>query len=175
MIADVKPTIEGLTIIFRELVAAHKMLSAYALELRDALVACDHEQITRLTKENERVSADIRRIENRRIAFLRETGFEDDRAGSFSAFEETLAGIELTEDEQKILRELKDLRVEMAKEIHQVDHHNQLNLTLARQALEFHELCLQLLVNASSGDVTGYTPDGPSRSDKNTSFIDGMA
>lgn len=175
MITDVKPTIVGLSSIFRELINAHKRLSACALELRDALVACDHELIERLTKENERISAEVRRLENKRISFLRETGIDDNRAASFSALEEVLAGVQLTEDEQKAFEDLKDLRAELAKEIHQADHHNQLNLTLAGQALEFHEFCLQLLMNASSGDVTGYTPKGPSRPEKDTSFIDGLA
>jgi flagellar biosynthesis/type III secretory pathway chaperone len=175
MLTDIKSTIDGLNSILTELVEVHKRLTACVIELRDALVACDHETIDRLTRESEKISAEARRLEGRRIGFLREAGLEDGSLQDISSIEKVLMEIELSVEEREAFESLKALRSELAEHIHRVDHHNQLNLTLVGQALEYHNYCLQLLVNAASGDTTGYTPDGPSRSGEGTGFIDGRA
>jgi len=175
MITDIKSTIDGLNSILTELVEMHKRLTACVIELRGALVACDHETIDRLTRESEKISAEVRRIEGRRIEFLREAGLEEDSLQDISSIEKVLMEIELSVEERDAFESLKVVRSELAEHIHRVDHHNQLNLTLVGQALEYHDFCLQLLVNAASGETTGYTPDGPSRSGEGTGFIDGRA
>ena len=175
MITDIKSTIDGLNSILTELVEAHKRLTACVMDLRGALVACDHETIDRLTRESEKISAEVRRLEGKRIEFLRGAGMEENSLKDISSIEKVLKEIELSIEEREAFESLKLLRSELAGHIHQVDHHNQLNLTLVGQALEYHDFCLRLLVNAASGENTGYTPDGPSRSDEGTGFIDGRA
>lgn len=175
MLNDIKSTIDGLNSILTTLIEVHKRLTACVMELRDALVACDHETIDRLTRESEKISAEVRRLEGKRIEFLRDAGLEDDSLQDISSIEKVLMKIELSTEERDAFESLKVTRSELAEHIHRVDHHNQLNLTLVGQALEYHDFCLQLLVNAASGETTGYTPDGPSRSSEGSGFIDGRA
>ena len=89
--------------------------------------------------------------------------------------EKALAEVDLDEEEISALDKLSSLRAQLATLVNEVDHHNQLNMTLIGQALEFQELSIQLLLNAAKGETTGYTPDGPSRDDERPGFIDGLA
>jgi hypothetical protein len=175
MLTDVKPKLDGLSAILAELIDAHKRLAACALGLRDALVACDNDAIERLCRENERIAADVRKLENKRIEFLRDAGLNEPASASFSSLEKAIAGAELTDEEKTALDDLRKLRLELAGYINHVDHHNQLNLTLVGQALEFHEFSLRLLINAAGGEATGYTPEGPSHPEKDSGIFNGLA
>jgi hypothetical protein len=174
MSTELLPKLEGLGTILREHIDAHKHLTFCALKLKDALVACDHKAIERLSLENERAAAKVRNLENKRIAFLRDASLVTDDPPSFTQLEELLSQTELTDDEATALEELANLRVELVKIIHELDHHNQLNLTLIGQALEFQEFSMQLLMNNLTGKSTGYTSEGHSLQDERSGLIDGL-
>ena len=175
MLNNLLSTINGLGDILTEQIAAHKTLTEKACELHEALVACNHEAIERISLENERVAGGVRQLENKRIAFLRDAGFTDVYLPLSQVMEKALAEVDLDEEEISALDKLSSLRAELATLVNEVDHHNQLNMTLIGQALEFQELSIQLLLNAAKGETTGYTPDGPSRDDERPGFIDGLA
>jgi len=175
MVTDLLPKFKGLGAILSEQVDAHKHLTSSALELRDALVACDHEAIERLTLENERDASKVRQLENKRIGFLKDAGLAVDGNISFSSIEEVLAGEELTAEGIMVLDELRNTRAELAALINELDHHNQLNITLIGQALEYHQLSMQLILNAITGEPAGYTREGTSRPDERSGLFDGIA
>jgi hypothetical protein len=145
------------------------------MELRDALVACDHKAIERLTLENERAASKVRSLENKRIKFLKDSGLAGDGDISFSSIEKALAGEELTPEEIAALDELRNKRAELAGLINELDHHNQLNITLIGQALEYQQLSMQLILNAISGEPGGYTREGASRPNERSGLFDGIA
>ena len=116
-------------------------------------------------------------MENKRLSFLSDAGLNLDgnELDSFSALENALSGANLTDAEIEALEALRKLRIQLAEHINEVDHHNQLNMTLVGQALEFHEFSLRLLLNAAGGDAMGYTREGPSHTGKDTRIFDGTA
>ena len=175
MISELMPKLRGLGAILSEQVDAHRQLTASALNLRDALVACDHEAIERLTLENERAASKVRQLENKRMAFLKDAGLGKPGDSSYSAIEDALAEEELTADEMVALDKLRNTRAELAGLLNELDHHNQLNITLIGQALEYHQLSMQLILNAISGEPSGYTREGASRADERSGLFDGFA
>ncbi len=175
MNTELIPCLEGLGEILSEQITAHKELAGYALNLREALVACNHEAIERISRENERAAAKVKRLENKRMSFMREAGFPDVQLPLSRVIEHAMADRQLTEDEFDALDKLSIIRAKLAEVINEVDHHNQLNMTLLGQALEFQEFSLQLLINATAGETTGYTPDGPSRPNDGAGLFEGHA
>jgi hypothetical protein len=175
MLTDIKPKLDALHEILSKQIDAHKKLAASAIELRDALVACDNAEIERLCRENERIAAEVRSLEHQRIDSLADTDLDADALKSFTAIDNFLEGVELTEEEADAIEDLRRLRIELAGHINMVDHHNQLNLTLVGQALEFHEFSLRMLLNAAGGEATGYTADGPSHDSRDSGIFEGRA
>jgi hypothetical protein len=174
MPAELKPKLDSLGDILAEQIEAHTLLTGKAIELRDALVDCDHDAIRRLTLENEKAASTVRRLENKRIEMLRKTGLAPEDT-SFSAIEKALADTELTPEEAASLDKLRNLRKELATVIHELDHHNQLNITLIGQALDFQQLSMRLILNAITGESTGYTREGGTRNEEAMGLFDGFA
>ncbi len=175
MLKEIKSSLDGLNEILSRQVENHKRLAANAVALRDALVACDNGAIERHCRENEIIAAEVRKLEHQRMDFLRECGIDSVPLTNFSSLEDYLANVELTDEESDALEDLRKLRIELAGHINMVDHHNQLNLTLVGQALEFHEFSLRLLLSAAGGDATGYTADGPSHDGRDSGLYEGRA
>jgi hypothetical protein len=175
MPTDLLPNLEALGNILSEQLDAHRELAVLALNLKDALVACDHKNIERFTLENERAAGKVKKLETKRLAFLLDAGFADVHLPLSTIMERAMAERELTEDEIAALEKLSSLRAKLAEVINEVDHHNQLNMTLLGQALEFQEFTIRLLLNVATGETTGYTREGPSRQDDRTSLFDGRA
>ena len=175
MTSSVKESLVALDDILSKHIGAHNKLSETADLLREALVASDHEAIERAARENEKAAAIIRALENRRIELIQESGIVNGSDDSFTAIEDNLSLDELGESEREVFESIRSKRTELGLLIHDVDHQNQLNMTLISQALEFHDFSLKLLWHTVSGESGGYSPDGSKYTDQVTGLFDGVA
>jgi hypothetical protein len=158
---EVADYLESLTEANRKLLVALK-------DYQELLVTGEPRAIEQATPRLDRLTGDIRCLDERRRAYVDDffnvRGWNGVR--NFSAIAERVMASEVNDEEAAAFERLKDARTNLIAVLAEVDAQNSLNITLIGQGMSFAEVSLRALLGLEDNPTT-YGPsdggeDGPS-------------
>jgi hypothetical protein len=157
------------TLYLERLVEANKRLLAALKEYQELLVTGELNAIETATPYVDRMTNEIRRIDEDRRAyvdhFFMEVGWNGPR--NFTAITEYVSSKGVNDDQAMAFEQAKEARAKLIQALAEVDAQNSLNITLIGQGLSFADLSLRAILGCTDRPST-YGPsdcdedDGPS-------------
>lgn len=152
-LSEVASYLEGLADANRRLLAALK-------EYQDLLVTGEPEAIEKATPHVDRLTIEIRRLDETRRAYVDDYFVKNAWTGprNFSSIMENVLAYGVNDEEAAAFERCNSARSRLIQALAEVDAQNSLNLTLIGQSMSFAELSLRALLGCHDKPPT-YGPD----------------
>ncbi len=157
-----------------ELTEANRKLLNGLKAYQDLLIEGDNADLERATPRLDRLTGEIRCLDEERRAFVDayflNCGWDGPR--NFSAIREKIRQSGVTDEEAAAFERASRARAMLIEALSEVDAQNSLNITLIGQGLSFAEVSLRALLGCNEKQV-GYGPDD--ETGEGPSFLDATA